>query len=65
MVLSTFFPMFARGAGGVRACQDCLEHFFSTFACLTEGGGGLKLFGQCPYRTNTFQKGASSLIIEK
>ena len=22
-------------------------------------GGGLKLFGQCPYRTNTFQKGAS------
>ena len=28
------------------------------FPCLTEGGG-LKLFGQCPYRTNTFQKGAS------
>ena len=24
-----------------------------------QGGGGLKLFGQCPYRTNTFQKGAS------
>ena len=22
-------------------------------------GGRLKLFGQCPYRTNTFQKGAS------
>ena len=34
---------------------------FSTFARLTEGQGGrgLKLFGQCPYRTNTFQKGAS------
>ena len=23
------------------------------------GGGGLKLFGQCPYENNTFQKGAS------
>ena len=34
--------------GGVRACQDGLGHFFSTFARLTEeeGGGGLKLFGQ-------------------
>ena len=31
---------------------------FFTFARSTEGGG-LKLFGQCPYRTNTFQKGAS------
>ena len=33
-------------------------------------GGGLKLFGQCPYRTNTFKKGASltpslSLLISK
>ena len=35
------------------------------FACLTEGGG-LKLFG--PYRTNTFQKGASlthSLLLSR
>ena len=24
-----------------------------------KGGGVLKLFGQCPYRTNTFQKGVS------
>ena len=53
-----FFPTLP---GGVRACQDGLGHFFSTFACLTEGGragggGALKLFGQCPYRTNTFQK---------
>ena len=28
------------------------------FARLTEGGGQ-KLFGQCPYGNNTFQKGAS------
>ena len=37
------------------ACQDGLEHFFSTFACLTEGGGGQRLFGQCLYGNNTFQ----------
>ena len=37
------------------------DTFFSTFARLTEGGG-LKLFGQCPYRANTFQKGASLTI---
>ena len=55
MVLGTFFPQLPRG---VRACQDGMGHFFSTFARLTEGGG-LKLFGQCPYRTKIFQKGAS------
>ena len=28
--------------------------------CLFDrGGGGLKMFGQCLYRANTFQKGAS------
>ena len=43
--------------GGVKACQDGLEHFFSTFVRLTEGGG-LERFGQWPYRPNTFQKGA-------
>ena len=44
--------------GGVRVCQDGSRHFFSRFSRLKEGGpGGLKLFGQCPYRTNTFQKG--------
>ena len=33
---------------------------FSRIAGSTEvEGGGLKLFGQCPYRTNTFKKGAS------
>ena len=37
--------------------------FDSIFARLTEWGGGLKLFGQCPYRTNTFQKGASLTFI--
>ena len=36
---------------------------WSTFhVCLFDkGGGGLKLFGQCPYRTNIFQKGLSKL----
>ena len=47
-----FFPTLP---GCVRACLDGLGRFLSTFAGLTEGGG-LK---QCPYRTNTFQKGAS------
>ena len=28
-----------KGGGGVKACQDGLGHFFSTFARLTEGGG--------------------------
>ena len=50
-----FFPTFAQG------CKDLSGWFgalFSTFACLTKGVG-LKLFKQYPYRTNTFQKGAS------
>ena len=52
------------GEGGVKACQDGFEHFFfSTFARLTERGGeALKLFGQCPYKTNIFQKGASLIL---
>ena len=55
-----FFSIWAlpvRG-GGVKACQDGLGHFFPMFACLTEGGGA-KLFGQCPQRTDTFQQRAS------
>ena len=56
--LGHFFPLLPEGE---RACQDDFGHFFSTFARLTEGGG-LKLFGQCPYRANTFQKGASLTI---
>ena len=44
---------------GVKVCQEGFGALFSTFARWTEGGGGLKLFGQCPCRTNTFQKGAS------
>ena len=36
------------GRGDVNACQNGLEHFLST---------GLKLFGQCQCRNNTFQKG--------
>ena len=35
MVLGTFFPGLP---GDVRACQDGLGHFFSTFASLTELG---------------------------
>ena len=61
MVCSTFF--YQCMPGDVRACQDGLQNFFSTFDRLTEGVGGLKLFGQCPYRTNTFQKGASLRIV--
>ena len=33
--------------------------FFLHVCPFDRGGGGLKLFWQCPYRTNTFQKGAS------
>ena len=44
--------------GGVKARQ-ANGLVFSEFARLTEGGRGLKLFGQYPYKTNTFQKGAS------
>ena len=36
MVWGTFFPHLP---GGIRACQDELGHFFSTFARLTEQGG--------------------------
>ena len=38
MVWSTFF--YQCMPGDVRACQDGLEHFFSTFARFIEGGGG-------------------------
>ena len=38
---------------------DGLGHFFFHICPFDRGGVGLKLFGQCPYRTNTFQKGAS------
>ena len=42
MVWSTFFPR-PNGQylleGGQNACQDGLEHFFSTFVRSTEGGG--------------------------
>ena len=36
-----FFPYghCPKGGGGVKACQDALEHFFPTFARLTEGWG--------------------------
>ena len=44
--------------GGVKACQDGLGHFFPHLP-VWQRGGEAKLFGQCPYRTHTFQKGAS------
>ena len=52
-------PLRGEGCKGLPGWFGALN--FSTFSCLTEGGGegGLKLFGQYPYRTNTFQKGAS------
>ena len=54
VVLKWALPV--RGAG-CKGLPRCLGHFFPTFARLTEGGC-LSLIGQCPYRTNTFQKGA-------
>ena len=41
--------------GGDKACQDGLKHFF--FPRL--------LFEQCPYRTNTFKKGASLSLLRE
>ena len=43
--------------------RDGLGHYYPTFARLTGGRGSLKLFGQCPLRTNTFQKGASITLL--
>ena len=40
---------------------DGLGHFFFHICPFDRGGVGLKLFGQCPYRTNIFQKGPSKL----
>ena len=45
IVWGTFFPTLP---GGVRACQDDLGHFFSMFACLTEGGGRSKAIWAMP-----------------
>ena len=36
------------GREDVKACSDGLEHFFQVCP-FDRGGGGLKLFGQCPY----------------
>ena len=59
MVWGTFFPC-CRGW----ACQDGLGHIFFHGYPFDKGGRGvLKLFGQCQYRTNTFQKGAMALAI--
>ena len=44
--------------GGVRACQDGLEHFFSTFVHLTERGGeDLSDLGNAHIEPTHFKKG--------
>ena len=61
MVLGTFFPQLPRG---VRACQDGMGHFFSTFARLTEGpserGGGSEAIWARPIKN---QEGASLMQV--
>ena len=61
-VVSIYMGIDLKG-GGVKACQDGLGHFFF-HVCPFDRGGGLKLFGQYPYRTNTFKKGASLTCID-
>ena len=56
MAWSTFFPTFAR------RCEGLPGWFEAPFCLFDRGGEGLKLFGQCPYRTNTFQKGVLEII---
>ena len=53
MVWSTFCPHLP---GGVKACQDGLQHFFPTFARLTEGRGGVYL-GSAHLESTHFIKG--------
>ena len=60
MVRPTFFPCLP---GGVRACQDGLEYFFSIFAHLTEGRGGY--LGNAHIEPTNFKKGASLTSISK
>ena len=54
MVWSTFFYQCI--PGDVRACQDGLEHFFSTFVHLTERGGEDDL-GNAHIEPSHFKKG--------
>ena len=51
--LADFFHMgIPPKGGGCKGLPGWFGALFSTFARLTEGGG-LKLFVQCPYKTNT------------
>ena len=50
-----------KGGRGCKGLPGWFGALFSTFARLTEGGD-LKLFWQCPNRTNTLQKGASRTL---
>ena len=51
-----FFPTFARWCKGLPGWFGALFFHVCPF---DRGGGGLKLFGQYPYRANIFQKVAS------
>ena len=49
----------ARKGGGVKAFQDGLGHFFSTCACVTEGGGSkayrpMSIYSHIPIYAHTF-----------
>ena len=49
--------------GVVKAYWDCFGHFFATFAHGCKGLVGW--FGQFPYVTNTYQRGASLTSVAK
>ena len=61
MVWSTFSPRLL-GVNGL--ARMVWSTFFSTFACLTEGGGSKAIWAMPIYRTNTFQKGASFSVLK-
>ena len=54
-----FGALFSHFARGCKGLSGWFGAFFPHICRLTEGGGCLKLFWQCLYRTNTFQKGDS------
>ena len=59
--LEHFFPTLARGCKCLPGWFGAL--FFLHICPFDRGGGCLKIFGQCPYRTNTFQNGAFLRIV--
>ena len=63
MVWGNFFGNISFILGGLDPCPDGLGHFFRDevpqSARLSAGGGGQKLFGQCPNARNAIYNGAS------